>query len=211
MNTMAVIDLGTGNLHSVAKAVEFVASDRKVIISNDPQVILSAERVVLPGQGAIGTWMSQLNQGGLRSVIDEMIATKPVLGICVGMQALFDGSEEDGDTPALGVISGKVTRFSDDMRAEDYALKIPQMGWNQVQQSQPHALWKGIEDRARFYYANSYFGRCNNAEDLVATSHYGVELAAAVAKDNLFAVQFHPEKSQKAGLQLLRNFIDWQP
>ncbi len=211
MNTIAVLDLGTGNLHSVAKAVEYVAADHKVIISNDPQVISSAQRVVLPGQGAIGTWMSQVNEGGLRRVIDDMIATKPVLGICVGMQALFDASEEDNQTSALGLISGQVTRFPDDMRADGFALKVPQMGWNQVQQSQSHTLWKGIEDGARFYYANSYFGRCDNEQNIMATSEYGVEFTAAVAKDNLFAVQFHPEKSQKAGLQLLRNFIDWQP
>ncbi len=211
MASIAVLDLGSGNLHSVAKAVEFIAPDRDVIITNDSKQILAAERVVLPGQGAIGTWMNQVNQGELRPVIDEVIANKPLLGICVGMQALFERSEEDGGTNSLSLISGQVKRFADGVTENEHVLTIPQMGWNEVWQSVNHPLWKDITDGARFYFANSYYGVCEDTSQEAGHSHYGVNFTAAAVHNNVFAVQFHPEKSQQAGLQLFRNFINWQP
>ena len=211
MQAVVVVNLGTGNLRSVAKAVEHVAPEREVVVSNQPEVIAAAERVVLPGQGAIGTWMAQMEQEHLREALSLAMATRPVLGICVGMQALFDASEEDGGTASFGIIPGQVKRFPANMRDGDVALKIPQMGWNKVSQSQPHPCWEGIADGERFYFANSYCGFTENKAHLAGETEYGLTFAAAVAKDKLFAVQFHPEKSQHAGLRLIKNFLNWQP
>ncbi|MFT5259594.1 MAG: glutamine amidotransferase [Saprospiraceae bacterium] len=211
MSSIAVLDLGTGNLHSVAKAVEFVAPDRDVVITHDPAQILAAERVVLPGQGAIGTWMNQVQQRDLLGVIEQVIESKPLLGICVGMQALFERSEEDGGIDSLGLILGKVHRFADNVVENSHVLTIPQMGWNQVWQGSDHPLWQDIDDGARFYFANSYYGLCQDKTQQAGTCHYGIEFTAAVAHSNVFAVQFHPEKSQQAGLQLFKNFINWHP
>lgn len=227
MSHIAVLNLGTGNLHSVVKALQFVAPHLSCTITHDPQQILAAERVVLPGQGAIGTWMEQVQQRDLRGVIEQVIARKPVLGICVGMQALFTHSEEDGGTASLGLIAGEMRRFAavaadsavdsavdssgDTMGATPRGLSIPQMGWNEVWQQAAHPLWQGIADGARFYFANSYYGQCAVSAQQAGSCHYGVEFAAAVMHNNVFAVQFHPEKSQQDGLQLLRNFVHWQP
>lgn len=219
MKAVVVVDLGTGNLRSVAKAVEHVAPEREVVISHDPAIIEQAERVVLPGQGAIGTWMTQMQQEHLHGALTKVMASRPVLGICVGMQALFDQSEEDGGTASFGIIPGQVKRFPDNMTEDGVALKIPQMGWNQVWQ-QPmiglendkvHPCWQGIESGERFYFANSYCGYAEDRQHIAGECHYGVNFTAAVAKDQLFAVQFHPEKSQNAGLRLIKNFINWQP
>ncbi len=209
MEAVVVVDLGTGNLRSVAKAVEHVAPERKVVISHEPDIIEQAERVVLPGQGAIGTWMDQMEHEHLREALLNVMTTRHVLGICVGMQALFDHSEEDGGTDSFGFIPGQVTRFSDGMTEDGVALKIPQMGWNQVWQTQDHPCWAGIESGERFYFANSYCGFADNPEDVAGECDYGVRFTAVVAKGKLFAVQFHPEKSQHAGLKLLENFINW--
>lgn len=208
--SIVVVDLGTGNLRSVAKAVEHVAPGREVIISHLPQIIEGAERVVLPGQGAIGTWMNQLeSESHLGATLKHAINTKPVLGICVGMQALFEHSEEDGGTTSLAVIKGQVKRFPDDMHDHHVALKIPQMGWNIVHQKIDHPCWSGIKDQSRFYFANSYYPLADNPADIAGECVYGLPFCAAVARGNLFAVQFHPEKSQHAGLKLIENFINW--
>ena len=208
--SIVVVDLGTGNLRSVAKAVEHVAPERKVIVSHLPEVIERAERVVLPGQGAIGSWMKQMeSESHLGETLKHAINTRPVLGICVGMQALFEHSEEDGGTDSLAILKGQVKRFPDDMQDNHGALKIPQMGWNIVSQKNDHPCWTGIEDQARFYFANSYYALASDPSDIAGECHYGLPFCAAVAKDKLFAVQFHPEKSQHAGLKLIENFINW--
>lgn len=208
--SIVVVDLGTGNLRSVAKAVEHVAPKHEVIISHLPEVIERAERVVLPGQGAIGTWMKQVEtQHHLSQVLKDAIETRPVLGICVGMQALFEHSEEDGGTNCLNIIKGKVKRFPNNMQDQHGALKIPQMGWNMVSQKLDHPCWAGIEDNARFYFANSYYAIADNPEHIAGKCEYGLPFCAAAAKGNLFAVQFHPEKSQHSGLKLIENFVNW--
>lgn len=208
--TVVVVDLGTGNLRSVAKAVEHVAGNKKVVVSQLPEVIRSAERVVLPGQGAIGTWMKQLEHEHIREVITEVLSNKPVLGICLGLQALFESSTEyDGGT-CLGLLPGKVEHFSTYLSDIDYHLTIPHMGWNNVWQTAPHPLWNGIEDGARFYFVHSYFARCAEPEQEVGRCDYGIPFTAAAAKDNIFAVQFHPEKSQHDGLRLIENFVNWE-
>lgn len=208
---IVVVDLGTGNLRSVAKAVAHVAPMREVVVSHEPGVIAAAERLVLPGQGAIGTWMKQMDEAHMRDALNEVIATRPVLGICVGMQALFDRSEEDGGTDALGVIPGEVRRFPGGKNADGENLTIPQMGWNRIMRIKPHPVWRGVSEGERFYFANSYCAHAANHEDVVGECEYGVTFAAAVAKGKLFAVQFHPEKSQRAGLKLMENFVAWQP
>ncbi len=193
-----------GNLRSVSKALEHVAPQAKVSVSADPQVIRAADRVVVPGQGAMPECMRQLAASGAREAVLEGLRAKPYLGICLGLQMLFERADE-GDTPGLAVFGGHVPRFS------VCGLKIPHMGWNQVVQEKPHALWAGIPDQARFYFVHSYFPAPQDPGVTVATCVYGVPFTCAVARDNIFAVQFHPEKSQSAGLQLLSNFIRWRP
>ncbi len=206
---IVVVDLGTGNLRSVAKAVEHVAGKQKVVVSHLPEVIRSAERVVLPGQGAIGTWMKQLEQEHIREVISEVLGSKPVLGICLGLQALFESSTEYEEGTCLNRIPGKVEHFARYLSDIDYHLTIPHMGWNNVNQSGEHPLWNGINDAARFYFVHSYFGRCKNPEQEVGSCDYGISFTAAAATDNIFATQFHPEKSQYDGLKLIENFVNW--
>ena len=208
MNTIAVIDYGMGNLHSASKALEHVAPDAKVIVTNDPQIIADSDRVVLPGVGAIRDCIAEMKHCGVDKIVADTLGTKPMLGICVGMQALMQHSSENGGIDCLGHLPGEVSFFGDEASVNAEHLKVPHMGWNQVQQID-HPLWAGIDDMSRFYFVHSYFVR-TQARDMVAgTCQYGVEFDVALAKPNLFAVQFHPEKSHTAGLQLLKNFVQW--
>ena len=193
-----------GNLRSVANALEHVAPGAEVLATADPAAIRSAERVVVPGQGAMPDCMRQLAASGAREAVIEAAGAKPFLGICIGLQMLFERGEE-GDTRGLGLLPGNVPRF----RVSD--LKIPHMGWNEVLQRRRHALWAGIADRSRFYFVHSYFPAPRDEGLTAATCVYGMPFTCAVARDNIFAVQFHPEKSQSAGLQLLSNFVRWRP
>jgi len=212
MSTVAVLDYGSSNLRSVAKAVEFVAENRhKVIVSDREEQISGADRVIFPGQGAIGQCMQSLKEKGLDVVIRECIRNKPFLGICLGLQSLLDTSDEDGGITGLGILPGKVVRFKDKVRDEHGDIcKVPHMGWNRVHRHDGHPLWNGIEDGAWFYFVHSYYASPSNRQDVAATTQYTVEFTSAAARDNIFATQFHPEKSQKAGLALLRNFLEWK-
>jgi glutamine amidotransferase len=201
---IAVVDYGMGNLRSVSKALEHVAPQAQVTVTADPALIRSAERVVVPGQGALPDCMRSLRESGALEAVLEALRTKPYLGICLGLQMLFDHGEE-GDTPGLGVLQGNVPRFS------VTGLKIPHMGWNEVLQHNPHPIWTGIGDKSRFYFVHSYHPAPRDPAVTAATCVYGAPFTCAVARDNIFAVQFHPEKSQSAGLQLLSNFVRWQP
>ncbi len=193
-----------GNLRSVSKALEHVAPGAEVLATADPAAIRSAQRVVVPGQGAMPDCMRQLAASGAREAVIEAAGAKPFLGICIGLQMLFERGEE-GDTRGLGLLPGNVPRF------RVSGLKIPHMGWNEVLQQRPHALWAGIPDRSRFYFVHSYFPAPRDEGVTAATCVYGMPFTCAVARDNIFAVQFHPEKSQSAGLQLLSNFVRWRP
>lgn len=209
-NKVAVIDYGMGNLHSVASALRQVGSD-DVQISSDPAVIRAAERVIFPGVGAIRDCMAEIRRLQFDRLVPELIASgKPLLAICVGMQALMQHSEENGGIDCLGVLPGQVKFFGEPLRDSTGAkLKVPHMGWNQVRQTIDHPLWQGIEQDSRFYFVHSYYIHCEKPAAVAATTEYGVELHAVLADRNLFAVQFHPEKSSTAGLQLLRNFLHW--
>jgi glutamine amidotransferase len=209
---IAVVDYGMGNLRSVAKALEHVAPEAEVMVTADPEAIRAAERVVVPGQGALPDCMQQLAASGAREAVVAAMRDKPFLGICVGMQMLFERGEE-GDTPGLGLLAGRVPRFpAEKMRAADGSvLKVPHMGWNEVLQARAHALWRGIASGTRFYFVHSYYPAPRDAALAVATCVYGIPFTCAVARDNIFAVQFHPEKSQAAGLRLLSNFVQWRP
>lgn len=205
---IAVVDYGMGNLHSVAKALEHVAPDADVEVTGNPETILAADRVVFPGQGAAPDCMGEIIALGLREAIVEAARTKPFLGICMGLQVLFEHSEE-GDTHCLGLLPGRVVRFPEDLRdAEGRKLKVPHMGWNNVRQV-PHPLWAGIRDGARFYFVHSYYVVPGRPELAAGYASYPFEFVCACARDNIFAVQFHPEKSAADGLQLLANFVNW--
>lgn len=210
--TIAVVDYGMGNLRSVAKAIEHVAPGARVVVTSDPAVVRAADRIVFPGQGAMPDCIRELEARGLRNAILEAAAGKPFLGICIGLQMLFEHSEE-GDTPGLGVFRGQVVRFPGQaMRAGDGSpLKVPHMGWNRVHQAAPHPLWDGIDDGARFYFVHSYFVQPLTPEIVAGSCEYGVLFTCAIARDNIFAVQFHPEKSHASGLRLLANFATWTP
>ncbi len=212
MSNVVVLDYGSSNLRSVAKALETVSEGRdNIAISNDPSTILKADKVVFPGQGAIGQCMRSLKEQELDQVIRECINNKPFLGICLGLQSLMDVSEEDGGVDGLGILSGKVMRFQSNVRDENGALyKIPSMGWNQVYQTQNHALWQGIEDGSRFYFVHSYYVVPEQEANTAGRTDYICRYTSAAAHDNLFATQFHPEKSQHDGLQLLKNFLNWK-
>jgi len=201
---IAVVDYGMGNLRSVSKALEHVAPQAEVLVTAEPGAISSSERVVVPGQGALPDCMRQLEASGAREAVVEAAARKPFLGICIGLQMLFERGEE-GDTAGLGLLPGRVPRFA------LTGLKIPHIGWNEVAQARPHALWAGIPDRSRFYFVHSYYPAPRDAALTAATAVYGAPFTCAIARDNIFAVQFHPEKSQSAGLQLLSNFVRWRP
>lgn len=209
--TIAVIDYGMGNLRSVSKALEHVAGERPVVVTADPAVVAAAERVVFPGQGAMPDCMRELDARGLRPAVLAAAAEKPFLGICIGLQMLFEHSEE-GNVPGLGVFAGEVRRFPEArMFAPDgQRLKVPHMGWNEVRQK-PHPLWRDIDDAARFYFVHSYCVEPRDAALVAGSAEYGVPFTCAVGRDNIFAVQFHPEKSARDGLQLLKNFVEWQP
>ncbi|MHB1401880.1 MAG: imidazole glycerol phosphate synthase subunit HisH [Thiobacillus sp.] len=209
---IAVIDYGMGNLRSVSKAIEHVAPAAKVMVTSDPAVIAAAGRVVFPGQGAAPDCMREIDARGLRQVIIDAARSKPFLGICMGMQVLFEHSEE-GDTACLGILPGAVQRFPHEamVDADGNKLKVPHMGWNNVHQAVPHPLWAGIEDGARFYFVHSYFVQPTSPGVIAGFSHYPFPFTCAVASGNIFAVQFHPEKSQNDGLTLLGNFVTWNP
>jgi glutamine amidotransferase len=199
-----------GNLKSVAKALRHVAPDRTIVVSSDPATIRNAARVVLPGQSAMPDCMRCLHESGLAGVVLQTSADRPFLGICLGLQMLFDASEE-GPTPGLGVLAGQVVRFRDAaMTASDgVRLKVPHMGWSPVRRTREHPLWRGIEDDARFYFAHSYYPAPVDASTTAALVSYPAPFTCAIARANIFAVQFHPEKSHRAGLQLLSNFVAW--
>lgn len=214
---IAVVDYGMGNLRSVSKALEHVAPEKTVVVTGHADDIARAERVVFPGQGAMPDCMRELDARGLRQAVIDAASSKPFLGICIGLQMLFEHSEE-GDAAGLGVFKGQVKRFALENRLDSHGekLKVPHMGWNQVYQVsqanlQPHALWRDIENGARFYYVHSYYVQPAEADIIAGYSNYPDRFTCAIAKDNLFAVQFHPEKSAQAGLQLLSNFVNWSP
>ena len=214
---IAVVDYGMGNLRSVSKALEHVAPNKTVLVTSNPEEISSAGRVVFPGQGAMPDCIRELDARGLRQAVISAAQNKPFLGICIGLQMLFEHSEE-GDAAGLGLFKGNVKRFVPEKMVDSQGLKlkVPHMGWNQVYQtydlnSKSHALWQGIEDGARFYYVHSYYVQPDDAGIVAGYSNYPDRFTCAIAKDNLFAVQFHPEKSANAGLQLLSNFVNWSP
>jgi glutamine amidotransferase len=212
MNTVAVIDYGMGNLHSVAKALEHVPGDHRVLVTADAAQILAAERVVLPGVGAMRDCMGELRRLGLDKVVHEVAASgRPLLGVCVGMQAMLEYSAENEGVECLGLFPGTVEPFGDALcdPVSGARLKVPHMGWNQVSQTLAHPLWAEIPQDARFYFVHSYFVQPATPEPIAASTIYGFPFASALAKDNVFAVQFHPEKSQHAGLQLYANFVTW--
>lgn len=211
-DTIVVVDYGMGNLRSVAKAIEHVAPHLPVRISADADHVRAAGRVVVPGQGAMHDCMQQLGERGLREAVIEAAANKPFLGICVGLQMLF-GAAEEGDSHGLGILPGRVPRFpAAAMRGADgAALKVPHMGWNEVRQVRQHPLWDGLADQTRFYFVHSYYVAPDLPGLTAGATCYGIDFVSAVARDNLFAVQFHPEKSADAGLRLLANFTRWQP
>ncbi|PVV22120.1 MAG: imidazole glycerol phosphate synthase subunit HisH [gamma proteobacterium symbiont of Ctena orbiculata] len=209
---ITVIDYGMGNLRSVAKAIEHVAADNdEVLISDDPELILASDRVIFPGQGAARDCMAAISDHHLNRAVLDAARSKPFLGICMGQQVLLEFSEENDGTQLMGLIEGRVRRFPGGTAPDGEALKIPHMGWNQVHQGYDHPLWRDIEQDSRFYFVHSYYVDPTNRELVAATTEYGVGFASAIADRNLFAVQFHPEKSADAGLQLLRNFISWNP
>jgi glutamine amidotransferase len=211
MTSIAIIDYGMGNLHSIAKALEHVAGKQRVFISSEQRQILAAERVVFPGVGAMRDCMAELERSGLAAVVKQAVQSRPVLGVCLGMQALLDTSDENEGTACLGIIPGSVVHFPGDATeaGSGARLKIPHMGWNQVYPQRDHAMWKDIPAASRFYFVHSYYAVPANADDVAAITPYGIEFASVITRGNVFAVQFHPEKSQHAGLQLLSNFVGW--
>lgn len=209
-NTIAIIDYGMGNLHSVSKALEHVAPQATVLVTRDAETIRRADRVVLPGVGAIRDCIAEIKHLGFDKLVRDVAASaKPLLGICIGMQVLLRHSEENDGVECLGLFNGEVKFFGDDLQQGDQRLKVPHMGWNRVVQCQAHPLWQDIADGDRFYFVHSYYVAADHPEFVAGTCEYGLPFAAAIAQDNVFAVQFHPEKSQHAGLQLLKNFSSW--
>ena len=219
-SNVIIVDLGTGNLRSVSKAFSFIERDARVTVSANPEEIRNAGHLVLPGQGAIGTWFGQLTRNkDLMDAVAERLKFGPVLGICLGLQALYDSSEENGGIQGLGVLKGRVQHFSthpahqydlaSNAHDANVRLKIPHMGWNQVCIKNRHPLWKGVENGERFYFVHSYYAETENPDQVMGECEYGNTFTAAAGISNLFATQFHPEKSQHAGLQLLKNFLNW--
>lgn len=220
-NRIAVVDYGMGNLRSVEQALRHVTEGTdaaEVVLASTPDVVASADRIVFPGQGAMRDCMAELDERNLRQAVKDAAASKPFLGICIGLQMLFEHSEE-GDAAGLGILPGQVKRFAGDLRGADgQRLKVPHMGWNQVSQvaqtqaaQTSHALWSGIDDQAYFYFVHSYHVVPDDPALIVGRTEYGLPFTAAVARDNIFAIQCHPEKSARDGLQLLRNFVSWTP
>jgi glutamine amidotransferase len=210
MHSVAVIDYGMGNLHSVAKALEHVAPNAIVNVTSDPAVIHAADRVVFPGVGAIRDCMAEIRRLDIDALVREAVQQKPVLAICVGMQALMAHSEENNGVECINLLAGDVKFFGADLHdANGERLKVPHMGWNEVVQTAEHPLWGGIPQNSRFYFVHSYYVAAKNRSLVAANCSYGVIFDAALMDKNLFAVQFHPEKSHTAGLQLLKNFMNW--
>lgn len=212
MTDIAIVDYGMGNLRSVHKALEHVSPNTSVVVTNDPAVVNQAKRVVVPGQGAMPNCMHELKMYGLQDAVIQSARTKPFLGICIGLQMLFEESEE-GHVKGLNILPGKVVHFPAEamITPEGQKLKVPHMGWNQVYQTIDHPLWEGIAKDERFYFVHSYYVDTPDENSIAAQSQYPFSFTCAVAKDNIFAVQFHPEKSHTAGLTLLRNFSNWTP
>jgi glutamine amidotransferase len=212
--TVAVVDYGMGNLRSVSQAVMHVAqgSGVEVIVTSRPEEVIAAERVVLPGQGAMPDCMRELRDSGLRDAVLDAAAKKPLMGVCVGMQMLLSRSEE-GPTDGLGLIEGEVVRFqlAGQLQPDGSRYKIPQMGWNRVFQAQTHPIWAGVPDGAFFYFVHSFYARPSEARHSAGETEYGTRFTSALARDNIFATQFHPEKSAEHGLALYRNFLHWNP
>jgi glutamine amidotransferase len=209
-STVAVIDYGMGNLHSVASALQCVDDDVEVLVTAEAEKILSADRVVFPGVGAIRDCMAEIRRLGVDQVVAEVSATKPLLAICVGMQALMSHSEENDGVDCLGLIDGEVRFFGTGLvDHQGDKLKVPHMGWSQVHQAGEHAMWNGIAQDSRFYFVHSYYVHAKERSLLAASTDYGVKIDAALHRDNVFAAQFHPEKSSDSGLQLLKNFLQW--
>lgn len=208
---IAIVDYGTGNLRSVGQAVRAAADGADVVVTSDAAVIDAADRVVFPGQGAMGDCMRCLSESGLRDAVLRALAQKPVLAICIGMQMLLEKSEEN-DCAGLGLVPGKVIRFPESAltRADGTRLKVPQMGWNTVRQRMAHPLWNGIADASWFYFVHSYFVAPEDDSIAAGTTCYGLPFVCALAKDNIFATQFHPEKSAAPGLKLFSNFVHWK-
>jgi len=210
MNRVAVIDYGMGNLHSVAKAVEHVGDNLQLSVTANEKTILAADRVIFPGVGAMRDCMGEIRRLGIDDILRRVAETRPVFGICVGMQALMNHSEENGGIDCIGLFAGDVKRFPADLEDDKgERLKVPHMGWNEVRHTRAHPMWQDIADTARFYFVHSYYVTPANAEDVVGESQYPETFTAALTKENVFAVQFHPEKSQTAGLQLYKNFLTW--
>lgn len=212
MTKIAIVDYGMGNLRSVYQALRAAAPEAQVSVSSSADEIRAADRIVLPGQGAMRDCMGCLNASGLREAVLDAAVTKPLLGVCVGEQMLFEMSEE-GDIPALGIMPGRVVRFDlDGQRQDDGSrFKVPQMGWNRVRQTIDHPVWTGIPDNAYFYFVHSYYVVPGEPALTAGETTYGVPFTCAVARDNIFATQFHPEKSAAHGLALYRNFVHWNP
>jgi glutamine amidotransferase len=212
MGKVVVVDYGMGNLRSVAKAIEHVAPRADVSVSSNAAEIADADRVVVPGQGAMPDCMRELSARGLRDAVVKAAAEKPFLGICVGLQMLFGHAEEGGVT-GLEILPGCVPHFPLDamITSDGLRLKVPHMGWNQVQQAAAHPLWDGIDDASRFYFVHSYYVEPQTPDLIAGSTNYGIPFTSAVAHANIFAVQFHPEKSAQAGLRLLGNFMRWNP
>jgi len=208
MQTVAVIDYGMGNLHSVAKALEH-AGNHQVLVTGDPAVIREADRIVLPGVGAIRDCMAEIRRQGIDTLVHEVSQDRPFLGVCVGMQALLERSEENGGVDCIGLFPGAVRRFPNGMQEEGETLKVPHMGWNEVSHVLDHPLWHAIPDRARFYFVHSFYVEAGNPRQVVGRGRYGLDFAAALADGSRFATQFHPEKSADCGLQLYANFLAW--
>ncbi len=211
MSKIAVVDYGMGNLRSVAKALEHVAGDNAVVVTSDAAVIANAERVVFPGQGAARDCMAHLRERDLIGPVKQAAAEKPFLGICMGLQVLMTHSRENGGVDCMDVFAGEVAYFGDSIAREENGelLKIPHMGWNTVRHAQEHPLWRGIEDNSRFYFVHSYYVQPQDASLAAGVTHYGIDFVSAIARDNVFAIQAHPEKSAADGLQLLKNFVGW--
>ncbi|MDP3031468.1 MAG: imidazole glycerol phosphate synthase subunit HisH [Rhodocyclaceae bacterium] len=212
MKTVAIVDYGMGNLCSVAKAVEHVAPDHQVVVTADPAALTAADRIIVPGQGAMPDCMRELRARGLDQAVILAAATRPFLGICIGLQMLFEHSDE-GNVAGLGVFPGQVRHFPEEAMHDSAGvrLKVPHMGWNEVHQAISHPLWSGVADGSRFYFVHSYYVEPAAADVIAGSTLYGISFTSAVARANIFAVQFHPEKSAAAGLRLLGNFMRWQP
>jgi len=219
LRTVAVVDYGMGNLRSVSQAVAHVArevDDFRVIVTGNPEEVFAAERVVLPGQGAMPDCMRELRDSGLEAAVLDAAANKPLMGVCIGMQMLLERSEEgagEAGTPGLGLIGGEVLRFRLEGRSQPDGsrFKVPQMGWNEVIQARAHPIWAGVPDASHFYFVHSFHARPSDPRHSVGETDYGGRFTSALARDNIFATQFHPEKSAALGLALYRNFLNWNP